>query len=272
MIEMKNWILILLTGLQFYSCKGQDKVEFESHKPKYSTNELISKLDSAYKNQDSSSLIEFFNNWNLDLQPNDNKYTDQNKIIKSVYDIYRTFYIPSSPFNLGDWESFHIPENSLEYFVIQNKIFYSVLPGNDFEKFHWKTHKIDSINNFKPRLEHLGQNRILYLTTEYNNALNGFLGSKYKELGTDNIMSPSLPEGESEKRYRLLKNHIHILHGHWGGYWHLETHPDISVIIINSELNKAIIHFRYGYQGGETVLLKENGDWIIKSSKATWIE
>ncbi|NPD48188.1 hypothetical protein [Lentimicrobium sp. S6] len=269
---MRNWILILITGLLFNSCKGQDKVEFESHEPKHSAKELISILDSTYENQDSLRLIEFFNIWNLDLQPNNKKYTAQNERIESVYNIYRTFYIPSSPFNLGDWESFHIPENSLEYFVIQNKIFYSVLPDNDFEKFHWKTNKIDSINNFKPKLEHLGQNRILYLTPEYINSLNGFLGSKYKELGTDNIMSPSLPEGESEKRYSFLKKHIHILHGHWGGYWHLETHPDVSVIVINQDLTKAIIHFRYGYQGGETVLEKENGVWIIKSSKATWIE
>jgi len=256
----------------FCSCKGQVKVEFESYEPKHSENELALKLDSLYQNQDSLGLINFFNDWTQDVKPNEVKYVNQDNRIKSVYDIYRTFYIPDSPFKLGDWETFYIPENSLEYFIIQNKIFYSVLPGNDFEKFNWKTHKIDSINNFKPRLDNLGQKRILYLTSEYSKALNKFLGSKYKDMGTGNIMNPALPEGESEKRYEFLEKHIHILHGHWGNYWHLETHPEVSVIVINNELTKAEIHFRYGYQGGETLLEKENGMWIIKSSKATWIE
>jgi hypothetical protein len=110
------------------------------------------------------------------------------------------------------------------------------------------------------------------LTPEYNNALNQFLGAKYKEMGVGNIMNPALPEGESEKRYEFVKNYIHILHGHWGNYWHLETHPKVSTIVINNEITKAKINFRYGYQGGETVLEKENGIWKIISSKATWTE
>lgn len=269
--EMQSLILVILTGL-ICSCTGQDKVEFEPHVPKYSTIELTSRLDSLYQNQDSLGLISFFNDWTKDIKPNEKQYINQDIRIKTIYDVYKTFYIPSSPFNLGDWEAFHIPEHSLEYFVIQNKIFFSILPDNDFESFNWKTHKIDSINNFKPNLDNLGQERILYLTPEYSNALNEFLGAKYKDLGTGNIMNPALPEGESEKRYEFIKDYIHILHGHWGNYWHLETHPDVGVIVINKELTKTEINFRYGYQGGETVLEKKNGEWIIKSSKATWIE
>ena len=92
------------------------------------------------------------------------------------------------------------------------------------------------------------------------------------EFGTNNIMSPSLPEGESEERYNFLKEYIHILHGHWGGYWHLETHPEVNLILINNKLTRAKVYFRYGYQGGETLLEKENGEWTVKDSKATWIE
>ncbi len=268
---MRELILIILIGL-FCTCKGQVKIEFESHVPKHSTKELTLKLDSLYQNQDSLGLKNFFNEWTQDVKQNEVKYVRQNNRIKSVYDIYKTFYIPDSPFDLGDWEAFHIPENSLEYYVIQNKIYYSILPDNNFDKFNWQTHKIDSINNFKPRLENLGQKRTLYLTSEYSKAINVFLGSEYKDMGQDNIMNPALPEGESEKRYKFLEKHIHILHGHWGNYWHLETHPKVEVMVINNNLTKAVIYFRYGYQGGETVLEKKNKEWIIKSSKATWIE
>jgi hypothetical protein len=268
---MRKLILVLLTGV-FYSCMGQVKVDFEPHVPKHSLNVLTLRLEGLYKNQDTLGLISFFKDWAKDVEPNEIKYINQNNRIKTVYDIYKAFYKPSSPFKLGDWEAFHTPKHSLEYFVIQNRIFYSILPDNDFDSFNWKTHKIDSINNFKPNLDNLGQERILYLTSEYRNALNKFLGSQYKDMGTENVMSPELPKGESKNRYRFIKNYIHILPGHWGNYWHLETHPDVEVIVINKELTKAEIHFRYGYQGGTTVLEKRDGEWIIKSSKATWIE
>ncbi len=267
---MQNWILTLLVGLMFCSCADQEKVEFEPYAPKYEANELISQLDSAFTSQNPLKLVDFFKTWNLDIQPNNEKFTDQNEIIKSVYEIYKAFYSPNNPSKLGQWEDFNKPDDSLAYFVIQNMIYYSVIP--DFEKFQWETSKIDSINNFKPRLEHLGQEGILYLTNEYNSALNGFLGYEHNKFGAGNVMSPSFVKGETEKRYKFLKKYIHILHGHWGGYWHIETHPEVGSIVMNNQLTKATIHFRYGYEGGETMFKKENGEWILQSSKVTWIE
>ena len=46
---------------------------------------------------------------------------------------------------------------------------------------------------------------------------------------------------------------------HWGGYWHLETHPDIGGIIFNKTLTKAKIDFRVGYQDGKAIL-ERNGN------------
>lgn len=268
---MRSLILILFVGLMS-SCTEKVKVEFEAHIPKHSADELMTELDSLYQNQDTLGLIAFFNDWSLDVKSNDRAFVDQNIRVKSVYEIYRAFYIPNSPFNLGRWEAFHIPESELEYFVIQNKIYYSILPDVYIGKIDWETLKIDSIDNFKPKLEHLAHNRLLYLTLEYKKALNGFLGFKYKEFGAGNIMSPSLPVGESEARYDFLKKHIHLLHGHWGRYWHLETHPEVYVVVINSLLTDAKVFFRYGYQGGEAALEKKRDGWMLKSSKATWIE
>lgn len=267
---MKNWILILFTGLLFCSCAGQEKVEFELHIPKHKPSDLIVQLDSAFITQNSTQLDDFFKTWNLEIQPNNAKITNQNEVIKAVYDIYKAFYSPDNPTQLVNWESFHIPRANLAYYVIQNMIYYSVM--SDFEIFQFETSKIDSIINFKPQLEQLGQERILYLTDEYDSALNGFLGSEHHKFGTGNIMSPAYAKGESEKRYKFLKKHLHILHGHWGGYYHLETHPIVGVVVMNKQLSKAKVHFRYGYEGGETTLRKENGKWEIQSSKTTWIE
>jgi len=85
-------------------------------------------------------------------------------------------------------------------------------------------------------------------------------------------MSPYQTIEESEKKYNILRSYIPILHGHWGGYWHIVTHPDVSIIIFNKTLTKARVDFSFGYQGGETILEKEGDDWVIKESKETWIE
>jgi hypothetical protein len=63
-----------------------------------------------------------------------------------------------------------------------------------------------------------------------------------------------------------------VLHGHWGGYWHIATHPDVSNIIFNHSFTKAQIVFRVGYQGGEAMAEKHDDQWIITNSKTTWIE
>ena len=85
-------------------------------------------------------------------------------------------------------------------------------------------------------------------------------------------MNPSRPAGESEKRYKAIRTFIPVLHGHWGGYWHLETHPSVFFIVFNKSLTTARFDFRIGYQGGEATLVKNSKGWTIKKSEATWIE
>lgn len=47
-------------------------------------------------------------------------------------------------------------------------------------------------------------------------------------------MSPAIPEGESEQQSRFIKEYIHTLHGYWGDYGHLETHPEVELILIKT--------------------------------------
>lgn len=85
-------------------------------------------------------------------------------------------------------------------------------------------------------------------------------------------MSVSRPKKQSQKRYSFIRPYLPILHGHWGDYWNIETSPIIYGFYLSKNLDQAKILYIVGYQGGETYLVKENGKWIIKESKATWIE
>ena len=37
-------------------------------------------------------------------------------------------------------------------------------------------------------------------------------------------------------------------------------------------MNRAVVMFRFVYEGGEVVLEKQNGEWVVVDSRFTWIE
>ena len=280
--NMMKRILFIIALLGLISC---EKLTFDSpliinaeseelYKSSYKAEQLLTELETAY-NQYNRSLINdlglFFTNWNKRVNPNSINDINQNETVKAIFDIYKTLYKPSGLLELGDWEWGNSLNSGSKYVVIQNKISYCVLPHNDIEEDDVDNQEFNSISNFRPPVD-LKSGNVLYLTDEYEEALNIFLGSQSTELGDGGIMNPSMPSGESEKRYLFLRQYIPILHGHWGGYWHIETHPHIYTITFNKKLNKARAFFRVGYMGGEATLEKVGINWRIKESKATWIE
>lgn len=275
---MTRQILIAIFFLGLISCGQQLKSNIitnvkvdDTYKPAYTVTQLNDKLEHTFKQEQPDNFYDFFIDWNRIVQPNFDNFINQNDTINAVFSVYREFYTPLDLLKLGKWEWGNKLNSNSKYVVVQNKIFFSVLPNDNFDDFSWKKSKKDSIVNFRPPIN-LDKNKVLYLTDEYARSISIFLGTESTELGEGNIMSPSRAEGESRKRYEVLRTYIPILHGHWGGYWYLQTHPDIRVIIFNKALTKAKIDFRVGYQGGEAMLERIGNKWIIKESKTTWIE
>ena len=218
----------------------------------------------------NNNFDEFFEEWNRSVQQNSDDYINQNETVKSIFDIYKVFYNPLDLLKLGDWEWGNDLNSGCKYVVIQNKIYYYIMPDDNLDGPYWNEER-DSISNFRPPID-LSPDKVLYLTEEYEKALKIFLGSESTEFGEGSIMNPSMPAGESQKRYESLRRYIPILHGHWGSYWHIVTHPEIIDIIFSKNLDKACVYFRVGYQGGEAMLSKTGNNWEIESSRATWIE
>jgi hypothetical protein len=279
MIPSTKHILLATFFLGLLSCGQPDKGSInisnakieDTYKPCYTAAEFNDKLEFNFKQARPDSFEQLFIDWNRTIKPNSEDFIHQNDTIHVVFDVYKAFYKPLDLLKLGDWEWGNKLNSKCRYVVVQNKLFYSILLTDNFDDFDWKKSRKDSIENFRPPID-LDRNKVLYLTNEYATSINKFLGAESTKLGEGNIMNPSRPAGESEKRYEVLRSFIPILHGHWGGYWHLETHPHVSVIIFNKTLTKAQIHFRVGYQGGEAILEKTGNEWTIKESKATWIE
>ncbi len=85
-------------------------------------------------------------------------------------------------------------------------------------------------------------------------------------------MNPARSSGESEKRKAFLENDIKIWYGHWGSYWQLDSYPVVYSITFDKRMLYARVDFRMVYEGGEAVLKKKNGQWVLVTSKRTWIE
>ncbi|MGB8192787.1 MAG: hypothetical protein WCF67_12745 [Chitinophagaceae bacterium] len=266
-------LLVALTAFISSYVFSQRSIVIEPENiPAYNPDVLLKKLESFHSKKKTDSLIKFFADWNRAISPTAKASIIQNDTIKSLYDIHYAFYKPRDLLKLGNWEWGNKLNESSKYVVVSTSINYVVLDTDNIGDAEIDLKYINTIFNFRPIVADIDNTNVLYLTGEYQNALNRFLGNKYADLGTGNIMDPAMPKGESEKRYRFLRPYIPILHGHWGGYWHIETHPDISRIVFNKQLTKARIYFRVGYQGGEATMIKMNGEWKLEKSKETWIE
>ena len=264
-------IFFVLFSCGLFNRSDRNVNVIDNYKPTYTVIKLSDKLKFAFDQKGNDSFGQLFIEWNNLVNPNSDEFINQNDTISALFMVYREFYKPLDLLKLGKWEWGNDLNSNCQYVVVQNKIFYTTTLTDNFADFNWKNSKKDSIINFRP-LINLEKKKVLYLTDEYAKAINKFLRSESSELGEGNIMSPSKALGTSKKRYDALRTYIPILHGHWGGYWHLETHPYIRIVIFNKTLTYAKIEFRVGYQGGEATLEKNGIDWHIIESKSTWIE
>ncbi len=262
-------IIIFLLSLSNLIAQNRDLID-----------QYLKELETSYKQKSNSKLENFLNNWNYDLKSNYPNDKIPNDTIKIIYDVYNEFYKPFDLLELGNWEWGNELNSNSRFALIQNKIYYNIVSldsiksGENKYKFEIEKEQIlkkDSIIDFRPKL-FFENHKVLFLTPEYKIALNKFLGTQSTKLGRPNIMSVSRPKKQSQKRYSFIRPYLPILHGHWGDYWNIETSPIIYGFYLSKNLDQAKILYIVGYQGGETYLVKENGKWIIKESKATWIE
>lgn len=133
------------------------------------------------------------------------------------------------------------------------------------------TTTLDSAVEFRPPVHFEGK-KIVYLTEKYEKMLNSFLGNKHIALGKYNIMQPAYSKGKSRTKHEFFNNAALIFYGHWGGYWQYETYPKAGQIFFNPEMNRAIVMFRFVYEGGEVVMEKQNGEWKVVDFRFTWGE
>lgn len=261
-----SFILTLVVILSACNQKNKDNVA-ENDLSVYNAEQLYDQLIACQ--EDSTKLIQFFDHWNKSVKPNEISDLDNDTIIE-IYKVFSAFYKPLDIPELGDSEFGNKLNMGRRYVAIQNKIGYNVLDISDFDEYPILKEVKDTISDFRPLID-ISRDSVLYLLPQYEEAINKFLGSELPEKeksDTTGFVSDSV----SKIRYDLLKKYIPIVHGHWGRYFHLETHPQAFYVLFNHDLTKAFVDSRIGYQGCSTYLAKKEGIWKIEKSGMTWIE
>lgn len=130
---------------------------------------------------------------------------------------------------------------------------------------------VDSNISFRPSVD-FPDKKIVHLSAGYEQLLNTFLGNQHVALGTENIMQPAYAKEESARRMDFIENAAQIFYGHWGGYWQYETYPMANAIIFDAAMQRAIVEFRFIYEGGNVYLEKHEGQWVVVTGELTWQE
>jgi len=258
-----NFICLIILSLVL-SCEKSEVIDVLLEEKEHS--EILAALINAYEKNSADSLKLILDSWSRENQSKSSvSLIDDTH--RDVYKIYQEFYTPLDLSRIGDSEWGPGIYQDVGYVIIQNHIFFDY----NYDAEVYNVEETDTIWDFRPEIT-FDNVKTLYLTDNYAIAINEFLGTEFNPLGTGGVMNPASPTEESWVRWQFLNQFIYIVPGHWGGYWHIETHPEAHVIHFNPQRTKARLHFRLIYQGGEAEFQKSGNTWQMVSSKLTWIE
>ena len=268
-------VFIIISSISCQPKSGGEHVHItDGYKPKLNSEAIYTKLNTINTIADSTerqdSVAKFFSVWHSSITPNTLDYINQNDTLSELYAVYKTIFKPFDLQALGNWEVKNDLYSSFSYIAIQNELLYAVVDSiKNANSFIPKSY--DTLKNFRPQLD-FGKSKVLYLTKEYEVALQNFLGLDTfyeKKYPISNVVPKSV---DVSSKYELISRSMPVIHSSAAGFWLLETCPYIQSIGLNKTLDKAIVYFVVRHEGGRAFLVKKNGQWVIKESKVTWIE
>ena len=126
---------------------------------------------------------------------------------------------------------------------------------------------------FRPDVQFDGK-KTVYLTEEYVSLLNLFF-SESPVYHSDTVAEISHGNCKflsgSDQRMNFIRKAAYIIPGHWEGIQY-ETFPIAHNIIFNIDMNRAVVQWECHYHGGDAVLVKQDGEWVVVSCRSIWME
>lgn len=244
-------------------------------------------LRKALHEQSTELLFEFFNNWADEVKSNEKEAA--NPYVTEAHKVFVAVYQPLHPEKLGfpGWSETY---RDVPYFIVQG----SLEEISQSEKIPKKGFpyditlrpitKLDSAVEFRPPVNF--ENKIIvYFTTGYRKLFDSFLRERRADFGSFSEEHPDTIQDfdewfntvwEWEVLYTdmmvsSLKKAAVIDNPHFDSGWQYETYPKVESIVFDKRMRRAVVKFGFGNIGGEALLKKQKGKWIIVKAQFTWI-
>jgi hypothetical protein len=261
----KNALLysLVLPAIIWVSCRPA--VVPDDYVPTHSTAVLSGILDSIA--HDSVALRRFCADWNR-IVPNRDAYIQQNDTIAALYAVFEAYFMEKRLDKSFDqyrrFSKWYYLEKTNAYLLIPREIRYDVQEIKD-TVYEYPTLKLDTLRHFRPLLTGI-KARCLYLTPEFAEALNTYLGYNDPDLKNAWIISTEDRVLYNKyMRFNLRKMHLSRVIG-------LSYSEKLVYVCLNPSLDAAHLHFS-AMGGGSAALFKKTQDgWIFQREDATWVE
>lgn len=230
----------------------------------------IRELETAYARKSPQAIEAFLENWHRKYPANETSIGYLNDTLRTVYKLFGALFKPDLTCRPTGRHS----DTLYRYAVVGPRIVFHVIADTVFDRFYSCGNKLgyydydkpirgrhySVVENFRPQIRIPGL-KSLYLTDDYKNILDVFLGNVNRKSTAGNITPPVRSEEERRERWLFLQNYLYVFHGHWGGYWRYDMPPSVNFIILNESLDKAIVELCYNYSGNGLLLHKEASEW-----------
>lgn len=265
---MKYPIIVLVTASLFGCSNNQIKPTKED------LSSFRQILERTFSEQNNSQKINYPEgaNWEYEIES------------EKIFD---AFWNPKNLKQYGDLEDLSRDRYKKDkYLIVQTEYIFAIPESHEWTESHYDLYynfrrpgryrppiqcSIHTNANFMSKVD-LPNCKILHLTPQFESELSNFLGDEFTEFGKPNLMSPAQADEMSAKRLAAANSFLTIVPGHWGEQWHFISHPEVEAILINPKRDLAIVSFRIGYEGGFSVMKKNNENWEITESVVDWIE
>jgi len=240
----------------------------------------------AYKNGDTQRLNSFFHRWELQSwEISEAELELYPREVKTVYEMFEVFYAEhrkqiekkmaaqqtaqAKSQSKGRESSRPKAAEKQEYLVIQNEIRLVVLANDAYESrkrsLGFAYPGMWELRNFRPRISSRMGRKVIYLDKSHNRALNYF----FNETDGD---SDTCRDYDKNKE-AFLTEKILLHHRHWQRGYHYVSFPQVYMVVLNSDLDKAYIRYRDRWnEGGSLECQKRESTWKIGKIDGMWIE
>jgi len=220
-------------------------------------------LNISYEDESEELLQFFFDRWQNDIKPN-NLDEIESDTVKTVYEVFASIYNPPDKFFYASNEQndkyerkypdfsdlFVIIQKQLQYIIVDSLYSSGDVSNFDSLKEYYEKNRI-IIENFKPSVKFSA--KVVYLNSDYEKIFKKFFNvTDYKE---------------QERRKNFVRNV-----GNVPGAISVSTYPFVSMIELNSNLNRASVSLLFQASGSKAYLEKEGNEWKIEDIKLMWIE